>query len=133
MIRRPPRSTLFPYTTLFRSDVGHAGHLPKQGEKPHDRHASRDLQIGISWIHFAPRVPGGSCERLREHGSASFLPTMLCMRTVGRLSVHDERCLNESQDGIGSVRFLMTVLRGRPERAVSTVPDRESRGAPILR
>src|SRR3712207_6952846 len=22
MIRRPPRSTLFPYTTLFRSDVG---------------------------------------------------------------------------------------------------------------
>src|SRR3712207_7069060 len=24
MIRRPPRSTLFPYTTLFRSDVDHA-------------------------------------------------------------------------------------------------------------
>src|SRR3712207_7125849 len=23
MIRRPPRSTLFPYTTLFRSDVRH--------------------------------------------------------------------------------------------------------------
>src|SRR2546425_6499166 len=23
MIRRPPRSTLFPYTTLFRSRVGH--------------------------------------------------------------------------------------------------------------
>src|SRR2546422_3428385 len=26
MIRRPPRSTLFPYTTLFRS-IGHAGRL----------------------------------------------------------------------------------------------------------
>src|SRR3712207_6985586 len=25
MIRRPPRSTLFPYTTLFRSTVLHAG------------------------------------------------------------------------------------------------------------
>src|SRR5258707_5452123 len=25
MIRRPPRSTLFPYTTLFRSQVGPAG------------------------------------------------------------------------------------------------------------
>src|SRR5471032_3473245 len=24
MIRRPPRSTLFPYTTLFRSAAGHA-------------------------------------------------------------------------------------------------------------
>src|SRR5205823_15049099 len=23
-IRHPPRSTLFPYTTLFRSDIGHA-------------------------------------------------------------------------------------------------------------
>src|SRR2546422_6309132 len=23
MIRRPPRSTLFPYTTLFRSDIDH--------------------------------------------------------------------------------------------------------------
>src|SRR5690554_5219417 len=23
MIRRPPRSTLFPYTTLFRSGIGH--------------------------------------------------------------------------------------------------------------
>src|SRR5438874_10024897 len=26
MIRRPPRSTLFPYTTLFRSRVGVGGH-----------------------------------------------------------------------------------------------------------
>src|SRR3712207_8485972 len=25
MIRRPPRSTLFPYTTLFRSTSGHGG------------------------------------------------------------------------------------------------------------
>src|SRR3712207_7365494 len=29
MIRRPPRSTLFPYTTLFRSDV--SGALPRAG------------------------------------------------------------------------------------------------------
>src|SRR5260370_3799131 len=28
MIRRPPRSTLFPYTTLFRSQVG--GHFREQ-------------------------------------------------------------------------------------------------------
>src|SRR2546430_5434173 len=26
MIRRPPRSTLFPYTTLFRSDPHHRSH-----------------------------------------------------------------------------------------------------------
>src|SRR2546429_2305690 len=29
MIRRPPRSTLFPYTTLFRSLVRHIGHQPQ--------------------------------------------------------------------------------------------------------
>src|SRR3989442_10189163 len=28
MIRRPPRSTLFPYTTLFRSLFPPAGHVP---------------------------------------------------------------------------------------------------------
>src|SRR5256885_10768748 len=34
MIRRPPRSTLFPYTTLFRSHVNH-----RRGRNP-DRHGS---------------------------------------------------------------------------------------------
>src|SRR5258707_9040703 len=29
MIRRPPRSTLFPYTTLFRSDIGKHSNLNK--------------------------------------------------------------------------------------------------------
>src|SRR3712207_7194527 len=30
MIRRPPRSTLFPYTTLFRSTAGLAGCKPRE-------------------------------------------------------------------------------------------------------
>ena len=30
MIRRPPRSTLFPYTTLFRSDYGHPAMFPEE-------------------------------------------------------------------------------------------------------
>src|SRR2546430_10055767 len=33
MIRRPPRSTLFPYTTLFRSPDG-GGHPPDRGILP---------------------------------------------------------------------------------------------------
>src|SRR5438477_8524256 len=32
MIRRPPRSTLFPYTTLFRSVVRAAGDAPRRRE-----------------------------------------------------------------------------------------------------
>src|SRR2546427_9403291 len=48
MIRRPPRSTLFPYTTLFRSHRQHAGHTsrisrddlaPKIGDVPIDSSA----------------------------------------------------------------------------------------------
>src|SRR2546430_13090081 len=33
MIRRPPRSTLFPYTTLFRSVGGHGAATPYVSEK----------------------------------------------------------------------------------------------------
>src|SRR3712207_8443364 len=37
MIRRPPRSTLFPYTTLFRSARGRAAHQSAQGRRVHGR------------------------------------------------------------------------------------------------
>src|SRR3712207_7865238 len=33
MIRRPPRSTLFPYTTLFRSAAIERGHTPVRNDK----------------------------------------------------------------------------------------------------
>src|ERR1035438_7969399 len=36
MIRRPPRSTLFPYTTLFRSDILHCQSFDTLGN--HRRH-----------------------------------------------------------------------------------------------
>src|SRR5258706_8582389 len=50
MIRRPPRSTLFPYTTLFRSLY------------PHRRRADRTAQRGVSTLH-------GDADRSEEHTS----------------------------------------------------------------
>src|SRR5258707_7590755 len=48
MIRRPPRSTLFPYTTLFRS-------ISKQG----DRYLRRILVVGaIAVLRRAQENPG---------------------------------------------------------------------------
>src|SRR5260221_7807407 len=47
MIRRPPRSTLFPYTTLFRSVV-HLGQLAHQGAEQAgqaQRGLARDAQF----------------------------------------------------------------------------------------
>src|SRR3712207_9041486 len=47
MIRRPPRSTLFPYTTLFRS--GHA----RAGVGPPDPHAAShaELEVHLAALH----------------------------------------------------------------------------------
>src|SRR2546426_11150702 len=36
MIRRPPRSTLFPYTTLFRSEAALGSGASQQGLRPQD-------------------------------------------------------------------------------------------------
>src|SRR2546422_3025071 len=46
MIRRPPRSTLFPYTTLFRSQDDHR--LDRRGQRrPHDlREHQREARRG---------------------------------------------------------------------------------------
>src|SRR3546814_2161696 len=81
MIRRPPRSTrtdtLFPYTTLFRSEVGdlrraQAGHrvglahLPAEqvADRGHGEEADREHQ------HFGERaLGGGAVERSEEHTS----------------------------------------------------------------
>src|SRR3712207_7393355 len=41
MIRRPPRSTLFPYTTLFRSADEDVGVLPAHHRPAHDEPAQR--------------------------------------------------------------------------------------------
>src|SRR3712207_8952121 len=54
MIRRPPRSTLFPYTTLFRSR--HVGEVPDVGDGDllHLRHgASSDGSMSWSAISFS--------------------------------------------------------------------------------
>src|SRR2546430_11428465 len=42
MIRRPPRSTLFPYTTLFRSRWRHHGAARPRGDPGFDRRRSEE-------------------------------------------------------------------------------------------
>src|SRR3712207_8563421 len=44
MIRRPPRSTLFPYTTLFRSVIGRVHALERGGGHPR-QHGGRGRHI----------------------------------------------------------------------------------------
>src|SRR3712207_6864169 len=65
MIRRPPRSTLFPYTTLFRSPPDHAraddhGHGPRGPVHGRDPSSTARQEAG------AGRAPG---RRSEEHTS----------------------------------------------------------------
>src|SRR2546430_9886359 len=46
MIRRPPRSTLFPYTTLFRSNVRIASTVQEIAK----RKAATPGQVALAWL-----------------------------------------------------------------------------------
>src|SRR2546430_9185609 len=62
MIRRPPRSTLFPYTTLFRS----VGAARDQGGQLERRHVRAYQQVGGG---LAGGVGAVRLERSEEHTS----------------------------------------------------------------
>src|SRR2546421_9894483 len=64
MIRRPPRSTLFPYTTLFRSQTRPRLRRNRDGEQPSGPH-ERDDRVSFRL------VDGFQAERTRseEHTS----------------------------------------------------------------
>src|SRR5438105_11847596 len=58
MIRRPPRSTLFPYTTLFRSPAlrtrgEHAQHLVAYARRHAGDRRSTRLNSSHEWISYA--------------------------------------------------------------------------------
>src|SRR2546422_7696843 len=63
MIRRPPRSTLFPYTTLFRSRRADEG-------KDEARRGDGVLLLDLHLVHHFP-LPGGHAgsDRSEEHTS----------------------------------------------------------------
>src|SRR2546425_5314041 len=78
MIRRPPRSTLFPYTTLFRSqpgaEVGHLGEVPGAGASRADHVRSDDRRVLD--LH---RHPGRSEEHTSELQSLAYLVCRLLL------------------------------------------------------
>src|SRR5688572_32390378 len=63
MIRRPPRSTLFPYTTLFRSVLDHEGRV--QAQHAHER---LDLRARLA-AHQDQRHEVARQRRSEEHTS----------------------------------------------------------------
>src|SRR2546430_10145729 len=89
MIRRPPRSTLFPYTTLFRSIAGLREGLQAAGYREPDN------------VELLPRAAEGDAlwidrksTRLNSsHSQSSYAVFCLIQNNIERiLSCQDKRC-----------------------------------------
>src|SRR3712207_7417569 len=100
MIRRPPRSTLFPYTTLFRSKVG----IVEEIELTNDGQA--DLTLKIDDDHVAPLRQGtsaslriaslsGSANRVRSEEHTSELQSRQYL--VCRLLLEKKKTKNKNK------------------------------------
>src|SRR5256885_9419547 len=82
MIRRPPRSTLFPYTTLFRSGLVVTSATLTDGEADADV-AWRAAEAATGLRHL-PRSPKGAriASRSEEHTSELQSPCNLVCRLL---------------------------------------------------
>src|SRR3712207_6861495 len=95
MIRRPPRSTLFPYTTLFRSDCAHnnagiAGPYKPLADYP-DAGWDRVLAVMLTGVylcmkHEIPRMLERSEEHTSELQSRQYLVCRLLLEKKKNLT-----------------------------------------------
>src|SRR3989454_11643296 len=109
MIRRPPRSTLFPYTTLFRSKqtgVAH-GYLENQAFAPAVTHGRTLL-----WARGASLTGRPYLARAAEEHSGPHMPWFWQGKLQGGGVLNDMMCHSALV-----VRYLLT----RPGAASSTV------------
>src|SRR2546422_8396143 len=89
MIRRPPRSTLFPYTTLFRS--GAIRRFMNVTRGPKNKYSTLMFVIGgnapstnirVEYLFFGPRVDRKSTRLNSSHGYISY--AVFCLKKKKR-------------------------------------------------
>src|SRR2546427_1650226 len=93
MIRRPPRSTLFPYTTLFRS-----GAELRRMLRPYQH-------VGLRWLYLLSRLGLGACLaddmglRSEEHTSElQSQSNLVCRLLLEKKKKNNERCSSLSME-----------------------------------
>src|SRR5256885_2576498 len=97
MIRRPPRSTLFPYTTLFRSNCV--------------RRLDEFRTVGITGRGY--RSTATCRDRSEEHTSELQSPCNLVCRLLLEKKKHLEPALSASVVGNRSVLSVLLIPSGR--------------------
>src|SRR2546426_9148958 len=99
MIRRPPRSTLFPYTTLFRSPAGvHAVRPPRARPAPG---TDRRLPARLSRRGLRRRT---GCGRRQDRKSTRLNSSHLVISyAVFCLKKKKKKCINDNEAQIDNI------------------------------
>src|SRR5438128_3515719 len=87
MLRRPPRSTLFPYTTLFRSPF--LMHFQHVSLRPLARIAEDALENHGHVTHQIDRIDRKSTRLNSSHGSISYAVFCLKKKRDCRVAQHE--------------------------------------------
>src|SRR3712207_7659968 len=88
MIRRPPRSTLFPYTTLFRSDLGGQVTVDPAVTAVLSPSVALFESLGASVEEACPDLSGRSEEHTSELQSRQYL---VCRLLLEKKKIKPER------------------------------------------
>src|SRR5258708_10872594 len=100
MIRRPPRSTLFPYTTLFRSPAGWGVSPSIHGAASCFRHVIFQLFVRTPfWVGShtcaSATLPDRKSTRLNSsHQIISY--AVFCLKKKKKIIVYDRRMLEDA-------------------------------------
>src|SRR3989441_6682110 len=132
MIRRPPRSTLFPYTTLFRShprrDHGKRGGVPRDRGGARHRRAAAGVGSGVPFGGGACGVraagAGGAVGEDRDTGARLMA---VPVRRVPMLKAWARRCTT-----LKRVRMCFSTVQGRAH-ALACEPLRRPTDTPRFR
>src|SRR5256885_8611815 len=105
MIRRPPRSTLFPYTTLFRSDDYQGGDRPRHRQK-----RNRDTKHHGQRRHDEDDSPGF----LNANPPAYQHENRTAARDVANVETEVDRGENPAHLRPGTETALLSEIGGEP-------------------
>src|SRR3712207_8774033 len=97
MIRRPPRSTLFPYTTLFRSEPAHPDVRQQERQQQERRRRERNRAAQPEGA-FAPQAQGRDRKSTRLNSShANISYAVFCLKKNKSEAFHTKILISDYQ------------------------------------
>src|SRR3989442_11396164 len=136
MIRRPPRSTLFPYTTLFRS---HGGMSRNEAALARDKAVEFETRYGIEQQRLALMaetidsqlaVQRSQVDRLRAVAEVQQNVLRSLQVPAGDSGVVSDLTLQLGQYVLGGTMLAKVVQPGKL-KAVLQIPETQAKDAPI--